>query len=248
MKPRIAISSVPRDVPTGYGGDRADTVAAGVVAGVVAAGGVPLLLPVVDPELAPEQLEGVAGLLLAGGQDLALPETDVGGERWIDPNRDRHEFALWQEARRRGLPVLGLCRGLQLVNVALGGALEPHVDGHDAGDEHATRLHPVTARAGSRLDGLLPEPTIEVNTIHHQTVRTLGAGLVASGHALDGTIEAAESSAGAQWFLGVQWHPELILGLPAGQPLFDGLIDAAGGDGGDRAGIPVAARTGPPVA
>lgn len=243
MKPIIAISSVPRDVPTGYGGDRADTVAAGVVAGVMAAGGVPVLLPVVKPELAAAQLEAAHGLLLAGGQDLDLPETDLGGERWIDPARDRHELALWADARRRARPVLGVCRGLQLVNVALGGALEPHVDGHDAGDEHTTRLHRVTARSGSRLAELLPKQMIEVNTIHHQTVRTLGEGLVASGHAPDGTIEAAESAAGAPWFIGVQWHPELILGLPAGQPLFDALIEAARRHRGDGERVVAAGRT-----
>jgi putative glutamine amidotransferase len=230
MKPVIAISSVPRDVPTGYGGDLADTVAAGVVAGVVAAGGVPLLLPVVDRSLAALQLGAVDGLLLAGGQDLDLPETDLGGERWIDPARDRHEFALWEEARRRRMPVLGVCRGLQLVNVARGGTLEAHVDGHNAGDEHATRLHSVLVVAGTRLHGLLPHPTVEVNTIHHQTVRALGAGLIACGHAPDGIIEAAEASPDEPWFVGVQWHPELILRLPAGQSLFDGLVRAARGE------------------
>jgi putative glutamine amidotransferase len=239
MKPVIAISSVPRDVPTGYGGDRADTVAAGVVAGVIAAGGVPLLLPVVAPDLAGEQIAAVDGLLLAGGQDLDLPETDLGGPRWIDPARDAHEFALWREAQRRELPVLGVCRGLQLVNVALGGTLEPHVDGHDAGDEHATRLHPVIAVEGSRLAELFPERTSAVNTIHHQTVRELGRGLVASGHAEDGTVEAAEFDAGGQWFVGVQWHPELILDRPSGQPLFDGLVAAARGARAARTEAPV---------
>jgi putative glutamine amidotransferase len=227
MEPVIAISSVPRDVPTGYGGDRADTVAAGVVAGVVAAGGIPLMLPVVDPSLASLQLRPADALLLAGGQDLDLPDTGLGEERWIDPARDRHEFALWEEARRRQLPVLGVCRGLQLANVALGGTLEPHVDGHDAGDEHATRLHRVAVDPGTRLDALLSERTVDVNTIHHQTIGALGAGLVACARAPDGVVEAAETSPGEPWFVGVQWHPELIRGLPAGQPLFEGLVRAA---------------------
>jgi putative glutamine amidotransferase len=227
MVPVIAISSVPRNVPTGYGGDRADTVAAGVVAGVVDAGGIPLLLPVVDPSLAPHQLRAADALLLAGGQDLDLPETDLGGERWIDPARDRHEFALWEEARRRRLPVLGVCRGLQLANVALGGTLQPHVDGHDAGDEHATRLHSVAVNPGTRLDALLPAREVDVNTIHHQTIGVLGSSLVACAHAPDGVVEAAEASSNGPWFVGVQWHPELIRELPAGQSLFDGLVRAA---------------------
>ena len=227
MKAVVAITSVPRDVPTGYGGDRADTVSAGVVAGVVAAGGVPLLLPVVEPSLASEQLAGADALLLAGGQDLDLPETDLGTERWIDPARDRHELALWGEARRRRMPILGICRGLQLANMALGGSLEPHIDGHDAGDEHATLLHPVAVNPGTRLATLLPDARPNVNTIHHQTIRELGHGLAACARAPDGTLEAAESVEDDAWFVGVQWHPELILGLPAGQSLFDGLVAAA---------------------
>lgn len=227
MRPVVAITSVPRDVSTGYGWDRADTVARGMVAGIIIAGGLPLVLPVVAPGLAPAQLSAVDGLVLSGGQDLDLPDTDTGADRWIDPGRDEHEFALWEAARTRRLPVLGVCRGLQLVNVALGGALEPHIDGHNARDRHAAEHHSITIEGGSRLCRLVEADDAHVNSVHHQAVRSLGAGLTVSARARDRTIEAVETEPGAPWFLGIQWHPELMLDEAAGQRLFDGLVHAA---------------------
>ena len=153
-RPVIAITPVPRDVDTGYGRDRADTVARGFGDAVVAAGGLPLSLPQVAAELAPAQLEHVDGLVLSGGQDIDLPGA-TGEDRWIDAARDRHEFALWEAARARNLPVLGVCRGLQLVNVALGGTLIGHVEGHDAADRHAEELQEVEVEAGTLLAGIL---------------------------------------------------------------------------------------------
>ena len=222
-RPRVGVSAVPRDVPTGYGGDRADTVAAGLVTGVVAAGGVPVVLPVVPPEVAAGQVEAVDALVLSGGQDLV--GADGGAGRWVDPARDLHEAALWQAARDAGVPVLGICRGLQLVNVALGGTLITHVEGHDAGAGHLERTHAVRARPGSALADVLGAGG-EVNTIHHQVIERLGAGLAASGWSPEGLVEAAEDASGAGWFLGVQWHPELMLERPGGQGLFDALVGA----------------------
>jgi putative glutamine amidotransferase len=201
-----------------------------MVAGVVKAGGVPLLLPVVEGSLALAQLDACDALILSGGQDLDLPETGTGPDRWIDPARDRHEFALWDAAQRRGLPVLGICRGLQLVNVALGGSLEPHLEAHNASDDYIERPHRVQIEAGTRLCELIGLPAVEVNTIHHQAARTLGDGLVVSAQAPDGVIEAAELVASRFWFVGVQWHPELMLDRPGGQDLFDAVVRAASGD------------------
>jgi putative glutamine amidotransferase len=205
-----------------------------MVAGVVKAGGVPLLLPVVEGSLAPAQLDACDALILSGGQDLDLPETGTDPDRWIDPARDRHEFALWDAAHRRGLPVLGICRGLQLVNVALGGSLEPHLEAHNASGDYGERPHRVQVDAGTRLSKLIGRPAIEVNTIHHQAARSLGEGLVVAARAPDGVIEAAELRSADFRFVGVQWHPELMLDRPGGQDLFDAVVRAASGDKGSE--------------
>ena len=229
MRPVVGITPVPRNVPTGYGGDRADTVARGMVAGVVAAGAVPLILPVVEPRLAAMQLRNVDALVLSGGQDLDLSDPDSAADpsRWIDPARDRYEFALWEAAKERRLPVLGVCRGMQLVNVALGGSLDAHIDDHDAGDRHASEPHEISLEPGSRLATLVGADSALVNTIHHQAVSSLGDGLAVVARAADHTVEAVESGPDEPWFVGIQWHPELMLDGRGGQPLFDGLIEAA---------------------
>lgn len=227
--PRIVISAVPRPVSTGYGADHGATVAVGTIAGVVAAGGVPIILPVVPPDLVPGQLEGADGVILSGGHDLAVPlgEGEDQTDRWIDPDRDHHEFAIWAAASDAHLPVLGICRGAQLVNHARGGRLAPHVAGHDAGTSHAEQTHQVEVNEGSRLAAACGAGALTVNTIHHQAVAAPGEGLVVSARAADGLIEAIETAGEQPWFLGVQWHPELLPGLPAGDGPFAALIAAA---------------------
>lgn len=224
--PVVGVTAVPRTVPTGYGPDRADTATEAMVRGVLGAGAVPVVLPVVPPEVADRQLAALDALILAGGQDLALPvDGQDDGERWIDPARDEHEFAIWEAARKRGTPVLGLCRGLQLVNVALGGTLRQHVESHDAGSGHGAAFHPIDVREGTRLAAIVGDRRrVEVNTIHHQAIADPAEGMRVSGRADDGTIEAAELDGDGPWFVGVQWHPELMLDSPAGQPLFDALV------------------------
>jgi putative glutamine amidotransferase len=215
---------------TGYGPDHADTVASGTIGGVVRAGGVPILLPVVDASLAAQQLNGIGGLILSGGHDLALPEppdSNASGDRWIDPDRDVHELALWSRARELRIPVLGICRGAQLISHAYGGTLASHVDGHDSGEDQATKLHDVTVKPSTELERACGSGTLRVNTIHHQAVETPGDGVVVSGVAADGLIEAIESSNAEQWFVGVQWHPELMPESRAGRGLFEALISEA---------------------
>jgi putative glutamine amidotransferase len=226
--PKIAISTVPRTVMTGYGLDRADTVAAGSIRGVVAAGGVPVLLPVVAPERAVEQIAAFDGLILSGGHDLAVPLDDVADdERWIDRERDAHELALWNAASSARIPVLGICRGAQLVSHALGGILAAQIDGHDAAEAHSDHMHAVEIEAASRLAEACGSGTHDVNTIHHQAVSVPGDGLVVSARSADGSIEGVESSAEMPWFVGVQWHPELMAGSPAGDGLFEALVARA---------------------
>ena len=233
-KPVIAISAVPRSLDTGYGEDLGDTVAAGLVEGVLEAGGVPVMLPVVGPDEARLQLVGTDGLILAGGQDMALdlsPEEMAvqPGPRWIDPARDRHELALWQETKRLKMPVLAICRGAQLINHAEGGPLIAHIDGHDAGERHKEEPHSLQIKDGTELARILGSGDLQVNTIHHQAAAEPAASLAVNAFSPDGIIEGLERKPKAEgnWLLAVQWHPELMLDSPAGQPLFNALVEQA---------------------
>jgi putative glutamine amidotransferase len=226
-RPLVGISAIPRTVPTGYGPDQADTVAQSVSAAIVAAGGTPIVLPVVPAAVAAEQVRALDALVLSGGQDLSgarlhgeLPATAP----WADGDRDAHEFAVWATASEQGLPILGLCRGLQLANVALDGTLFAHLDGHDAGPEEIG-MHSITVCEGTILAAATAHARLQVNTIHHQAIADLAEGLEVSARAPDGTIEAAERR--KPWFVGVQWHPELMLGRPGGQDLFEALVAVA---------------------
>jgi putative glutamine amidotransferase len=176
---------------------------------VQAAGGLAVLLPPDEPETAARVLERVDGLVVAGGPDV--DPAHYGAER--DPRtgaaaavRDAWELALIGAALEADVPLLGICRGMQALNVALGGTLIQHIDGHIEAPG-VVSWHPVTQVPGTRYAGLVPEEA-EVPTYHHQAVDRLGRGLVASAHALDGTVEAVELPDPGRWVLGVQWHPE----------------------------------------
>lgn len=178
------------------------------------AGGIAMLLPPAAPAHAAVALDGLDGLLLSGGADVdpqryeASPHPRRGAPR---PDRDAWELALLEEALERDLPVLAVCRGMQVLNVALGGDLVQHLP-----DEVGTHLHqPRVGRYGRHVVDLAPEsrlgriigPRVDIPTHHHQAVRTLGKGLVACGWAEDGIVEAVEL-ADRHWVFGVQWHPE----------------------------------------
>lgn len=204
---------------TGVWDVRAGLLPADYLDGITAAGGIAVLLPPqpVSPEIAARVLDGVSGLVITGGRDL--DPTGYGQEPHAeadrpDTTRDAWEFALLTEALRRGLPVLGICRGAQVLNVALGGTLHQHLPdvlgnaGHRAGNGVFTPM-PVRTVAGTRLAGLVGE-VCQVQCYHHQAIAELGAELVVSARDDDGVIEAIELP-GKDFVVAVQWHPEASL-------------------------------------
>jgi putative glutamine amidotransferase len=171
-------------------------------------------------------LAGLDGLVLAGGTDVdpalfgapRAPET-------IDPDRDRDrlETVLLHEALERDLPVLAICRGLQLLNVARGGTLLQHIEGHRCPAQ--PDVHPIAITAGSRLRSILELDEFVVNSRHHQCVDRVGSGLAVVAQAPDGVVEALEMPA-KRFVFAVQWHPEDRTGGPDAR-LFEALRDAA---------------------
>jgi putative glutamine amidotransferase len=188
---------------------------ASYVRALIAAGLTPLLVPpLLDPTRAAEALDAVSGLVLTGGEDVHPSNYgDVPHPRLEqpDPARDAVEFALYRAARGRGLPVLAICRGIQLVNVAEGGTLYQDLASERPSDiNHVdpTGHHGLRVEPGSLLQRAVGDPA-RVNSRHHQAVKRLAPSLRAVAWADDGVIEGVEPrDAGAPWLLAVQWHPE----------------------------------------
>ncbi|MFF9120852.1 gamma-glutamyl-gamma-aminobutyrate hydrolase family protein [Streptomyces massasporeus] len=173
------------------------------------AGGLAAMLPPDDTRYAAEAVARLDGLVIAGGPDVE--PVRYGAEREPRtgppaPERDAWELALIDAALAARVPLLGICRGMQLLNVALGGTLVQHIDGH-AEVVGVFGGHAVKPVPGSLYAGVVPEETF-VPTYHHQAVDRLGEGLVPTAYAADGTVEAVELPS-ADWVLGVQWHPEM---------------------------------------
>jgi putative glutamine amidotransferase len=183
------------------------------------AGLIPLIVPPLsDPARAGDILDSAAGLLLTGGEDVdpsrygAPPHPRLGE---INPIRDATELALIEAARARRLPLLAICRGPQILNVAFGGTLyqdlpseHPSPIDHDPKSDRNVRTHGVTITAGSRLAAATGVAQMAVNSYHHQAVNRLAAGLHVTAVAADGVIEGIEGDDPAWWILAVQWHPE----------------------------------------
>jgi putative glutamine amidotransferase len=184
------------------------------------AGLVPVIVPpLADPALAAEIIAGTAGLLLTGGEDVdparygavAHPATQA-----PHVERDATELALLEAAHAAGRPVLGVCRGIQLINVAFGGTLvqdlpseRPSEVDHDPNAPAGTRCHGLLVEPGSRLATAIGGAgEIPVNSYHHQAVDHIAPGFRVTARATDGVIEAIESLAHDWWCLAVQWHPE----------------------------------------
>jgi len=166
------------------------------------------------PENPPHSLRSYSGLVLGGGGDIDPKYYGEPNRQAQDPRRERDEMelALFREARESGLAVLGICRGLQLINVAYGGTLDQDIGDAHRGDTHRGgtakhALHKVDVVEGTLLRSIVGAATYEVVSRHHQAVKSLGGGLRVAAAAPDGVIEAAEDPSCA-FLLGVQWHPE----------------------------------------
>ena len=197
---------------------------------VEAAGGLPVLVPPIgDSSALGALLERLDGLVLPGGGDVdpAAYGEPMNGSQPPNVELDRLELdaALW--AAERDMPMLGICRGQQVINVAMGGSLIQHMDGHAPDGPREQLHHGLRVAPESRLANVLGFTQLRVNSHHHQAVKRLGAGLVAVAWAEDGTIEGIEAPDRA-WLMAVQFHPEdLVPEHEASQRLFSEFIERA---------------------
>ena len=190
------------------------------VQAVIRAGGLPLIIPV-GIEADVEQLVGMLdGLLLSGGNDInpmlfnEEPHADLGE---VSPSRDSIELELARQMLKTDKPILGICRGLQVLNVAVGGTLYQDLHKQNEGPilqhlQKAPNTHPshfVQLEKGSLLESIAGSERIQVNSFHHQSLKDVPAVFKVTGVASDGIIEAVEST-DEHFVLGVQWHPELL--------------------------------------
>lgn len=206
------------------------------VRAVEAAGGVPVVMPPLALEGVPSLVSRLDGLVLSGGPDLTpsaydqRPHAELGS---TEPRLDAFEFAAVTEALSRGLPVLGICRGAQALNVACGGTLHQHLPdvvgaqiAHRQSEVGKRPTHSVDVVPGTRLAGLIGSGRLRVNSFHHQAVDRVGRGLRVSARAPDGTIEAIED-ARHDFVVGVQWHAETLVGRDDHRALFEELVSVA---------------------
>lgn len=209
------------------------------VIALIEAGGVPVLIPSGLTEEYWRILYGhLDGLFFTGGGDIALerfngephPKIDK-----VDPERDAIEISLLKTAAGNGKPFLGICRGIQVMNVALGGSLYTHIEDqkpdalkHDYFPDMPRNYlaHPVKIKSGTRLAEILGESELSVNSLHHQGVKEIAPTLRPAAHAPDGLVEGLELP-GHPFGISVQWHPEWLTDQPATRRLFKAFVEAA---------------------
>jgi len=194
------------------------------------AGGVPVVLPPLANGLE-TLLDRLDGICLSGGPDLDPAAYGARAHEQLGPTEpllDRFELDLARAADAAGLPLLGICRGAQALNVARGGTLHQHVEDHRQTALATQPVHAVRIAPRSHVSRVLKTRATQVNSFHHQAVDELGQGLVASAWAPDGTIEAIEDRR-HPFLLGVQWHAETLVEAPAQLALFRSLVEAASG-------------------
>lgn len=229
-RPLIAVSGAIEQMPTPFGDQDCTKLASAYTDAVYAAGGQPVVMPVVsDPP--GDLLARFDGLLLTGGGDLdprlygEQPDPTVYGVR---PDRDAFEIALYRDAMKRRLPILAVCRGMQLVNVLRGGTLIQQIE--DEVDHWQTcpakeASHKIDVLPEARLARIFGQTTVGVNSYHHQGLLKLGEGLRVTANC-GSIIEAVEDDAAP--LIAVQWHPEQMAATDAQQhALFETLVAAA---------------------
>lgn len=198
-------------------------------------GGLPILLPPGQPEESAAILEVVDGLIFSGGGDLD-PATYNGSLHPaienVDRTRDAFELKLFNQALNTDIPLLGVCRGLAVMAVASGASLVAHIPlefgelvAH-TGDSEESVKHQVKINEHSHLASIMEATTVEVVSMHHQSIRTLPTGWRLAARAIDGVVEAIEYEH-HPWVIGVQWHPELALDNPQQLRIFEALVEAA---------------------
>ena len=234
MHPVIGISANPRVVDSVAGPTLLHTASRHYVESVARAGGVPVILPVIEPDDVPAALSAVHGVLVTGGGDIQPARyhaQPVAETRNVDPLRDAFDIELLRVAIDHDIPVLATCRGMQVLNVALGGSLVQHVpaatgQNHDQFDRAHEGVHLVKVEPDSHLAEALGCTEVLVNSLHHQAVCDAAPGTRPVAWAEDDTVEAIELP-GRAHVVAVQWHPELMEDVPEQQGLFRQLVEQA---------------------
>jgi len=242
-KPVVGVTTFHTDSRRGY---IYISVTEAYVKAVANAGAVPILIPIGLPEEDLNQLlSTVNGVLFTGGGDMdptlygGLPHPTIHD---IDLDRDRMEIYLARQVLEHETPFLGICRGLQVINVALGGSLYTHIQ-----DQHPNALkhdyfpgrprnfhaHPVKVDEGTSLAGIMGQPIVQVNSLHHQGIDRLAPDLTPTAYAPDGLTEAVELP-NHRFGLAVQWHPEWLQDQAEMRALFTAFVHAAGNVNYDR--------------
>jgi len=236
MQPVIGITTFESNNPDGL---PIATLLHAYIQAIMQAGGVPVLIPSMLAEQGWDVLyERLDGILFSGGGDIA-PGYYHGENHQriagIDPLRDTIEFNLLRAVVADGKPFLGICRGIQTVNVGLGGTIYEHLGEQFRGEiDHTypstmrtTLVHEVKIEEGTRIAEVVEEPILKVNSLHHQGLKDIAPNLRVTAHAPDGLVEAVELP-DHPFGLAVQWHPEWMTDQLSTRKLFKAFVDAAG--------------------
>lgn len=248
MTPRPLILMTPYTERRGSElGDDAISLSNRYAMAVVAGGGAPCVMPLVpDAETIASLVSRAGGVILTGGEDVqpdlyapAMPEALRKTVTLVEPERDLVELMLVRETIRQGRPILAICRGHQMLNVALGGTLVvdipsqiPGTIGHRRVDSRFDVVHDIDVKAGSRLESILESPRAGVNSTHHQAIDRVAPSLQVVARASDGVVEALEPAPAHErdlpWLLSVQFHPERLYDRHPGMlRIFEALVRAA---------------------